>query len=117
PGISYVDGAYWSLTVELTFYIIMGFLLYTGLTNKIVTVSIAWLILSSVIMIITNLIDNSIMNFIEFISISKYSHLFIAGIMFYLIKENAKIIHHIIIFLCLLYEFIFVDGLINNIFI
>ncbi|MFP3648673.1 acyltransferase family protein, partial [Paraburkholderia sp. SIMBA_054] len=26
--IPHVDGAYWSLTVELTFYIIMGFFLY-----------------------------------------------------------------------------------------
>ncbi|MEK4129106.1 hypothetical protein NYE67_05455 [Solibacillus sp. FSL W8-0474] len=90
-GIPHVDGAYWSLTVELTFYLVMGLILYCGFKDKIITISLIWLFFSACVMIYSNLNNHSLGNIIINLSISKYSHLFIAGIMFYLIKEKNKV--------------------------
>lgn len=42
-GVPYVDGVYWSLQVELIFYILIGILMLIGLLNKIEYASITWL--------------------------------------------------------------------------
>lgn len=115
-GIPHVDGAYWSLTVELTFYIIIGFLIYFGLTKSIQNISIIWLLISSCIMISGIVMNSFLFEIITYLSISRYSHLFVAGIMFYLIRINPSVKSYIILLGCLLYDYIFMSFE-SNIFI
>ncbi len=107
--IPHVDGAYWSLTVELTFYLIMGLVLFLGLSNKITTISLLWLVTSGGIMIISDMSNQRLTTFVEYLAISNYSHLFIAGIMFYLIRQKGQVKHHMMILACLMYEYVFID--------
>ncbi|MFP3514314.1 hypothetical protein SB775_32985, partial [Peribacillus sp. SIMBA_075] len=80
----------------LTFYIIMGFFLYLGLSKRIAVVSILWLAVSVAIMVISNIANHRLTTFIEYLSISNYSHLFIAGIMFYLVRQKGQVKYHLI---------------------
>lgn len=114
PFIGHVDGAYWSLTVEMSFYFIFGFLLFSGMIKKIELVSIAWLIIASIF----NVFDlNKYIQFIVFkIGIFDYCNLFIAGIMFYQLKNVNKLKYHLIIGLTLVFEFVFND-IINGLFV
>ncbi|CAN7193462.1 acyltransferase [Peribacillus frigoritolerans] len=110
PSVSHVDGAYWSLSIELTFYLLIGFIFFLGLTKKIYLMSILWLT-SSIIFQVLSLISNqnTILNALTYYSISDYSHLFIAGIMFYLIKDNPELKYYLLLVSCLIYQFIFND--------
>ena len=102
--IPHVDGAYWTLTVELFFYIFIGIIFAVGLLKKIEYVSIAWLVFSFAIKVLSVLLNNEYIQAFDTLVITNFCHLFIAGIMFYQIKNNGKLIHHLIIFFCLLYQ-------------
>lgn len=120
PGkIEYVDGAYWSLTVELLFYIIMGFMLFVGLVKKIEIPLIAWLIFSMFIRYLDVNFDHIILTALNYYGILTYCNLFIAGIMFYKLKSHNKPIYHGTILLCLIPEFLFsgiTDGVMVTVF-
>lgn len=117
PGIKHVDGAYWSLTVELTFYILIGILLYFGLIKRIILFSSLWLLVSVGVQIL-NLVasENMITKVLSYYAIADYSYLFVAGIMFYLIREKSEVKHYIILLSCLVYCFAF-NGLWDSIII
>lgn len=91
----HIDQVYWSLCVEIVFYIIMGTLFYfKQLNNKYV--SIAWLSLTLIVF----MPDFYLKKFIVVIFILKNAPLFIAGIMFYKVKiGTAKLANHLIIIL------------------
>ncbi len=86
-----VDGVYWTLAIELSFYIIMCLLYVSGYIKKIVTVSIIWM----VIILLTNHIENyygyKVHAAVKLALILDYGHLFIAGIMFYKLYEDKKL--------------------------
>ncbi|EGA90834.1 acyltransferase 3 [Planococcus donghaensis MPA1U2] len=110
PGIKHVDGAYWSLTIEITFYILIGCIIFFGLKKKIFAVLSTWLIVSFLIQefyILTN--GQIIFKFLLIYLISSYSHLFIAGVMFYLIREKAEIKYYLILIGCLINQYAFND--------
>jgi peptidoglycan/LPS O-acetylase OafA/YrhL len=110
PGIRLVDGSYWTLRVELTFYILMFFILLLGLTKKIEILSILWLTTSALIKLISMNTDHKLIQLLGNYGITDYCHLFIAGIMFYLLKEKGELKHHLIIGLCLIYNVVFLDN-------
>lgn len=116
PGvINNVDGVYWSLAVELIFYIFIGILLYLGLIKRIETMAVIWLIGSATARILNILFEQHLITkALVYYSVADYSHLFIAGIMFYLIKNNAQTKHYLILTSCLIYQFIF-NELVPNI--
>lgn len=100
------------MKVEITFYAQVGFLLIIKLLKKIEYISIAWLAVCTIISIYSNSIPCS--NLLQTLFISVYCNLFIAGIMFYRLKQEIKSIKcHIIIAFCLLYQFAF-NGIVSG---
>lgn len=107
----YVDGAYWSLTVEILFYAIMGFMLFIGWIKKIEVPIIIWLLVSLIVRSLDIYYDHMALTYLSFYGILTYCNLFIAGIMFFKLKNKNKLIYHIILGLSLLSEFLF-NGII-----
>ena len=95
-----VDGAYWSLEVELLFYFLMFLIVKMGRKGDILIFNIFWLIISIFISYFK-------IPYLNVLLITDYSYLFIAGISFYkLWSDSNKISNHFIIVLCLMYGFI-----------
>lgn len=96
-----VDGAYWTLAVELTFYVIM-LSVYLLKKQKFITwFCLVWLFLS----ICFATFEIPFENYINVILILKYAPLFVGGIVFYLLKKNPKDRHlHALVFLSLASE-------------
>ncbi|MBB5179378.1 peptidoglycan/LPS O-acetylase OafA/YrhL [Planomicrobium koreense] len=109
PNIEFVDGAYWSLGVEITFYILVGVVLYFGQKKKIVLLSLIWLIGSGIIESLSILFPHRLTSILASYSITDYTHLFVAGIMFYLVKVSGQKRHYLILALCLIYDYLFMD--------
>ncbi|TFI48141.1 acyltransferase [Diaphorobacter sp. DS2] len=104
--VAHVDGVYWSLTVEVIFYAIMGCLFVSGnlKNNKPLVI---WLLVAFAFRGISVYFNNYLFNGIQYYGIMQYCHLFIAGIMFYKLRSFNKIKYHIIISACLAYQLIF----------
>lgn len=97
-----VDGAYWTLTIELTFYFIMLFLFLLKKLKYIAWICLFWLVLS----VCFTAFDIPLGNYIKAILILRFAPLFVAGIIFYLLKDNRKDINlHGLVFLSLMAEF------------
>jgi peptidoglycan/LPS O-acetylase OafA/YrhL/pimeloyl-ACP methyl ester carboxylesterase len=90
--VPHIDGVYWTLTVELSFYSIMIALYALALLRYIEGISVLWLIL-----VVTHrfgIVHGLTANLL----ILDYASLFIAGMMFYLVKQGrGNIFHHAII--------------------
>lgn len=91
-----IDGSYWTLAVELTFYAIMWLLYVSKQLKNISLIAIIWLFLSAIFA----LFEIPLENFINVIFILKHAPLFIGGIAFYSIKvDKTKVINHILVLL------------------
>jgi peptidoglycan/LPS O-acetylase OafA/YrhL len=90
-NIKSVDGAYWTLAVELVFYIIMFIIFFTKKIKSIEIIAISWLliILALQFLKITELINPVIYKISAQLSILRFAPLFISGIVFYLIKMRG----------------------------
>jgi len=105
--IDYLDGCYWTLSLELAFYTIMLCVFYAHLLNKMRIISIIWLCS----MIVTKTLDtSSILKFPEILRESlllDWANLFISGMMFYeLWKDKSNMmITNLIIVAALLVEY------------
>ncbi|OAI88731.1 hypothetical protein AYO36_00920 [Exiguobacterium sp. KKBO11] len=88
PGIKYVDGAYWSLTVEITFYIFIALLLYMGFMKYIFETLCLWLAASFTLFLLLEKTDYKLLEILYQKTISNYSYLFIAGISFYFLSQK-----------------------------
>ena len=100
-----LDGVYWTLAVELSFYAIMFTLYVTNLLKKIEFLSIIYLGFIISTKIIENYFAITIPNVIKVTLLLDYGNLFIAGIMFYKIINTPKKIHYFILLSCLLTEY------------
>jgi len=102
-GIQDIDGVYWSLAIELFFYLQIFLLLVWGNTKYITHYSFIWLIL----MLATQaLIHHRIFPHINYyyqFPLLRNGTLFIAGIHFYLLKYQTdnNLLKHLMILLCL----------------
>lgn len=90
-----IDGAYWTLAVELTFYFIMLVLFILKKINKIFIISLFWMFLT----VLFNTIEIPIGKYLKIILILNYAPLFIAGISFFKLKtnKNNKKYHFVVI--------------------
>lgn len=113
-GIKNVDWSYWSLGIEITFYVICGVLFLLKLIHKPILISTVSL---SFIYIVKILYFNQLIYpIIGDLGIINYANLFIAGILFYQIRNNSNrnIGIHLLILFTLLYQFLF-HGLFSGI--
>ncbi len=104
-GAENVDGVYWSLAVELSFYFIMLFLYITKQLSKINLIAIGWLI---IIIGSRYLEGNNIIKLhwaAKLFFLLDYGNLFIAGIMFYKIMHGEERINYAILLVALIAEF------------
>jgi peptidoglycan/LPS O-acetylase OafA/YrhL len=96
-----IDQVYWTLKMELTFYIIMYLLYLNKLLSKIEWACLAWLAFS----LISSIFKIPFKKYLDVLFVLEYAPLFIAGINFYRIKNNgAGILNHIIIGLSFVVE-------------
>jgi peptidoglycan/LPS O-acetylase OafA/YrhL len=89
---TYIEDAYWTLTVEMQFYILMWILFMTRRLKQIETLGIIFVILVQVFELITrNYFPESKIYILprSYFSIMSYFQLFFAGIIFYKIRTNS----------------------------
>ncbi len=95
-GVKKVDGVYWTLSVELAFYLLMFLIfIFKGL-KYIEEWGLGWLILMALykIGIAAHLLD--VPEFVITSGLFKYGHLFVAGILFYNLKNKGHALHRYI---------------------
>jgi len=78
-----VDGVYWTLAVEMSFYVIMIFLFVTRQLRNINIVSCVWLCVILLSHYLEKLFSIHIHGALKLLFLLDYGNLFIAGIMFY----------------------------------
>ncbi len=83
-----IDGVYWTLAVELTFYFIMSFLFIMRLLKHIDTLASVWLVLIFLANYMDAKMDVSLSGAIKLMLLLDYGSLFIAGIMFFRLQNN-----------------------------
>lgn len=109
-GAPRVDGVYWTLRVEMTFYILMAFLLFFKVEKKVMPIVISWLVFSVFIQLVHNSVDTHMTALIREFSIASFSHLFIIGIMFYCIWQHGnQLKYHAVIASCIAYDLTFMS--------
>lgn len=115
-GVKNVDGVYWSLRVELTFYLMMAALLIFKLERRVMLVTITWLAVSALIQITNGIAGTETTALLEKFSMSNYCQMFIIGIMFFYIWQHGnQLKYHLMIGAALIYDFAF-EGLTNGLF-
>ncbi|GIU00529.1 acyltransferase [Sulfurovum sp. TSL6] len=103
-----IDGVYWTLRVELTYYILMVFIVTIGMITKIHKTVFFWMSLQVGVYLLLNIeFENHSINFILLVIrsllILDYAHLFIAGMMlFQIYNDNQKVKSYIILLLSVL---------------
>ena len=81
-GIGGIDGPYWSLYVEIKFYLLIALLIVSGHLQRIEVFLAGWLVIA----IINYRYPSAV---IDYIFIPKYASYFIAGCSFFLIRQSG----------------------------
>lgn len=81
-GQNFIDGAYWSLAVEINFYFWVGVAIATGQLKRIETLLMLWLCLSLV-----NFVRP--MYTVELLTSAQWAPLFTAGAFFFLVRQSG----------------------------
>lgn len=102
--VSHVDGVYWTLAIELSFYFVMLILYMTGLLKRVYTVCTVWLLIIIAARLLEKFGGVPIHWAIKMGLLLNFGNLFIAGIMFYKIMHKPAIAAYGILGLALLAE-------------
>lgn len=86
-GLPHVDGVYWTLTVELTFYALMLAVFQAGLLKRIVPVSAVWLVVAAIAQV--DSVKGYVPGLVRNLLILNYAAFFIGGICFYLLRTKG----------------------------
>jgi peptidoglycan/LPS O-acetylase OafA/YrhL len=84
-----VDGVYWTLAIELSFYGLMLVIFKLGWLKHINLFGVAWMILQVTRTFLAHLLGHNIPNYIGWSLSLDYWHLFFAGIVFYQIRTDG----------------------------
>lgn len=84
-----IDGVYWSLAIELSFYIIMLCLFELGLLKRIRLISLIWIALDVAIMLFRRHGIDIVPYRLGLLLSVPYSNLFMAGIAFYDVRQHG----------------------------
>lgn len=82
-GIPSIDGAYWSLFVEIRFYVLVALVMALGQIGRVDLLVGAWLIASVVLEVF------SLGKVLRFLLVTEYSAFFIAGAACYLVRSRG----------------------------
>jgi len=82
-GVEMVDGVYWTLLVEIKFYVLIFVLLLFGQIKRIEWFLAFWLALTAVSMIVP------LPKIVNFLFLTDWSSFFIAGALFYLVRQSG----------------------------
>lgn len=82
-GVEMVDGVYWTLLVELKFYVLIFVLLVVGQIKRIEWFLMFWLALTALSMVMP------LPKLINFLFLTDWSPFFIAGALFYLVRQSG----------------------------
>lgn len=111
-----IDGVYWSLGVELIFYLYISFFFYFKLNKKIITIGIIFLSVSVLFLFLNFPYSKGIRN----LFILNYWPLFFSGILFYQLRNNSlrKVKAITLLILCFIIEVFYMkegtnDGLLK----
>lgn len=97
-GVKPVDGVYWSLLVEIRFYVLIGVVIVLGQMKKIEWLMFLWLVIS----IIIELKYSS--SILRQILITKYTAYFVAGAVFFKIwQDKLSVSRVLVIVLCYIF--------------
>lgn len=103
-----IDGVYWTLTIELCFYIFMVCVFLSKMIQKIDLLGLIFLGLMVAVKIVRSHFD---IPFYFLVPLLSWGNLFFAGIIFYKIKfRGSKYYYHLTIFLSLVVHF-FIHGI------
>lgn len=92
-GVDYVDGSYWSLSFELHFYLLMAAVIFFGMIKHIHWLYLGWLAIS-----VVNLVRP--MHPVQFWLAAHWAPLFVAGGMFFLIRNEGANRRNLLILGC-----------------
>ena len=102
-----VDNVYWSLVIELIFYIIIFFIWRYGLLPKIEFLVIPWCLFQILAAYSYSFIGYQCPQVITVALLLKYAHLFMAGILFYRLRTIGENISTLLLIVaCLCTEFL-----------
>lgn len=89
-GFGNLDNVFWSLTVELAFYVLMGLLFVTGLLPRIEAVAAIWLALAVVWSVVDQYLGFALPAALARLPILRHVPFFVAGIAFYLVVRKRS---------------------------
>lgn len=95
-GVKNVDGVYWSLLVELKFYIVIGIILLFKSIKHIKTFAITLLAISILHLLIPFSEAPMLIKILYYFTFPEWSSYFVAGMFFFLIKTEGKIGYNLI---------------------
>lgn len=109
-GFSNLDNVFWSLTVELAFYVIMGLLFATGLLRRIELVAAGWLALAASWSVLDQYLGIALPAALSRVLILRYVPFFVAGIVFYRLARHGSSAARVALLLAALAVGGLVDG-------
>lgn len=109
--VPHVDPVYWTLSIELSFYVIMLALYQAKLLLRIEGIAAGWLLLILLAVIAKRSFGVSVPDQIKVSLLLDYANLFIAGMMFYLMmKQGESMKRWLLIASCLLVQWVVSSG-------
>jgi peptidoglycan/LPS O-acetylase OafA/YrhL len=110
-GFTNLDNVFWSLTVELAFYAIMGVVFATGFLVRIETVAAIWLALACLWSLVAQHLGIGLPSFLPRLFIFQHVPFFVAGIAFYRITVKGSTRSRVALVLAALAAAGWIDGL------
>lgn len=114
-GIRNIDGSYWSLRVEFTFYMMMALIILID-KEKVMPVVVTMLSVGMAIQLYSLIMSTDSAQFVERFSTANYIQLFVIGIMLHEIWiKGMQLKYGAVIIVAVMYDFIF-EGVVNGLF-
>jgi peptidoglycan/LPS O-acetylase OafA/YrhL len=110
-GWSNMDNVFWSLTVELAFYVIMGGLFAAGLLGRIEVVGAIWLALAGLWAGVEQYLGIALPAALSQVLILRYVPFFVAGITFYRVVRHGVSAARLALLLAALAGAALIDGI------
>lgn len=94
-GFPDIDIVFWTLGVELMFYILMGIVLSLGIFRRIVRIALSWLAICTLTVVISSLSGKAIPSILTTVLIVPHAAYFVAGVMFYFIRTRGPRVEYL----------------------